>query len=287
MKVFVNGVMLDENNAKISVFDRGFLYGDAVIETMRSYSGIVFRLNDHIERLFSSMKSMKIRQGLSNKETEKIIYELLRLNKLKDASIRVTMSRGISKNRGFNISQNEAASAVITAANFLPRPAKFYDSGIKTDISRYRKSSRSLVTRFKVSNYLESIIARNEAVSRNSFETFFLNESGHICEGTVSNVFMVKGSRLMTPSVDCGILPGITRKAVLELSSFAGVGVEEGMFKDDILNECDEVFITNSLIEIIPVIEVDGIRIGSGRVGPVTRNIHKLYRDTVKKETNS
>jgi len=287
MKVFVNGEILDEEKAKISVFDRGFLYGDAVFETMRSYNGVVFRLKDHIDRLFSSMKSLKIRQSLSNKEAEKRLYELMRVNKLKDASVRMTVSRGVSKNRGFNISQNEAANVVITAAKFLPRPDKFYNQGIKADISRYKRSSHSLIARFKVPNYLESIIARNEAMPKGSFETIFFNESGHLCEGTVSNIFMVKENRLMTSSVDCGVLPGITRKVVLELSSYAGVGKEEGRFKQDVLWDADEVFVTNSLIELIPVIKINEMRIGDGQPGPVTRKLHGLYRELVKKETKN
>ena len=285
MKVFVNGEILDERDAKISVFDRGFLYGDAVLETMRSYGGVVFRLDDHIERLFSSMKSLKIRQGLSNRETEKKIYELMRVNKLADASVRITVSRGLSKHRGFNIAQNEPACVVITASEFLPRPGKFYEKGIKADISRYKKSGHSLLTRFKVPNYLESIIARSEAMPKGSFETIFFNESGHLCEGTVSNVFMVRENRLMTPSLSCGVLPGITRKIVLELSSYAGIGRQEGAFDEDTLKASDEAFVTNSLIELIPVTQIDDVPIGDGIPGPVTRRLHALYGELVKKET--
>ncbi len=134
MKVYVNGKILDEDKATISVFDRGFLYGDGIFETMRSYDGVVFRLGDHLNRLHSSMKSLKIRQRLSNKETEEAIYRLLQTNNLKDASIRITISRGISKDRRFNISQNEVASAVITIGEFIPRPVKYYENGIKADM---------------------------------------------------------------------------------------------------------------------------------------------------------
>lgn len=287
MNVYVNGKILDEEQAKISIFDRGFLYGDGIFETARSYRGVVFRLAEHLNRLSSSMKSLKIRQRLSNKETEKAVYELLRSNGLKDASVRITVSRGISKDRGFNISQNEAANVVIVATEFTPRPAGFYNKGIKADITRFKKNSHSLLTRFKALNYLESIIARNEATPKGSFETIFLNEFGYICEGTVSNIFMVNGNRLMTPSLDCGVLPGITRKVVLELASYAGLGKEEGKFKEDELKNSDEVFVTNSLIEIIPVIKIDDRQIGDGRPGRVTSKLHELYKDLVKKETRS
>lgn len=285
MKVYVNGEILDEDLAKISVFDRGFLYGDGIFETVRSYGGVVFRFNDHLNRLYSSMKSLKIRPSISNKETEKAVYKLLRINGLKDASIRITISRGISKHRGFNISQNEIANVVITATQFLPRPAKFYESGIKADIAHCRRNSQSLLSRFKIMNYLESIIARNEAISKGSFETIFLNEFGYVCEGTVSNIFMVKGNKVLTPSLDCGVLPGITRKIVLELTSYVGLGTQEGLFKEESLKGSEEVFVTNSLIEMIPVVKINESLIGKGRVGPVTQKIHNLYKELVRRET--
>lgn len=284
MKVYVNGEILDEDKAKISIFDRGFLYGDGIFETMRSYEGVIFRLGEHLERLYSSMKSLKIRQRLSNKEMEKALYDLLHINNLKDASIRITVTRGISKHREFNISQNDIANVVIVANQFIPRPAGFYKNGIKADIARYRKSSQSLLNRFKVLNYLESIVARNEALPKSSFETIFLNEFGYVCEGTVSNIFVVKGNKLMTPSLDCGVLPGITRKVVLELASFAGLGKEEGKFREEELKNSDEVFITNSLIEIIPVVKIDDRQIGNGKVGHVTQKIHNLYKESLRKE---
>jgi len=287
MKVYINGEIFDEDKATISIFDRGFLYGDGIFETLRSYDGVVFRLKDHLDRLYSSMKSFKILERISNKETEKAIYNLLQINNLKDASIRITVSRGISKHRGLNISQGEISNVVITTHRFIPPPAKIYKIGIKLDISRFKKNSQGFLNRFKALNYLESIIARSEAIPKGSFETIFLNESGYICEGTISNIFMVKGNKLMTPSLECGVLPGITRKIVLELASNAGLEVEEGRFKDNQLKNSDEVFMTNSLIEIIPVIKIDNKQIKDGKVGPLTLKIHSLYKELVKKETKT
>ncbi len=284
MKVYVNGEILDEDKATISVFDRGFLYGDGLFETMRSYEGIIFHLGDHLKRLYSSMKSLKIRQRLSSKEMEKAIYGLLHINNLKNASIRITISRGISKDRKFNISQSELANVVIVAGKFIPRPVKYYENGIKADIARFKRNSQSFSSNFKILNYLDSIIIRNEAIAKGSFETIFLNESGYVCEGSVSNVFMVKGKKLMTPSVHCGVLPGITRKAVLELAPYAGLAIQEGKFTEDELKNSEEVFVTNSLIEVIPVVKIDDRRIGDERVGAVTRKIHNLYKELVEKE---
>ena len=287
VKVYINGEILDENKATISIFDRGFLYGDGIFETMRSYNGIVFRLGEHLKRFYSSMKSLKMKKRLSDKEIEKIIYELLRVNNLKDASIKVIASRGISEKRKFSISQSEASNTVITVAEFLQRPVKYYTEGIKVDIARFRRSSASPSLRFKTLNYLDSIIARSDAVPTGSFETIFLNELGHVCEGSVSNIFMVKGNRLMTPSLSCGILQGVTRKTVLELLPYAGLGIEEGGFGEEELKSSEEVFITNSLIEIIPVTAIDGRIVGDGKVGKITRKIHELYKDLIKEATGS
>ena len=287
MKVYVNGKILNEDKAVISVFDRGYLYGDGIFETMRSYGGVIFRLGDHLERLYSSMKSLKIRQSLSRRETEEAVYNLLDVNGIKDASVRMTVSRGISKHMGFGISQSEASSVVITATEFVPRPISYYTKGINADIARFRRNSRAFSSNFKTLSYLDSIIARSEALPKGSFETIFLNESGYVSEASVSNIFMIKGNRLMTPSADCGVLPGITRKAVLELAPYAGLGVDEGKFNEEELAKSDEVFVTNSLIEIIPVTMIGGMRVGDGKVGGVTLKIHSLYKELVEKETKS
>jgi len=216
----------------------------------------------------------------------KAIYDLLKINELKDANIRVSVSRGISENRAFNISKSEAASVVITAQSFTPRPLKFYEFGIKIDTSQFRKSSSSLSVRFKTPSYLDSIVARNSSMSTGSYETIYLNESGYVCEGTVSNIFMVKdGNKLLTPSVNCGLLAGVTRKLILELSPFAGLAVTEGRFDLDTLKGSAEVFITNSIIELIPVVKVDESVIKSGLVGPVTKRLLDLYRECVNNET--
>ena len=287
MKVCVNGEILDSDKAKISIFDRGFLYGDGLFETMRSYGGKIFRINEHLDRLYSSMKSLKIRQGLSNKEMGKMIYKLLDVNNLKDAYTRVTVTRGISQDRGLDISKNEIANVVIVAKEYLPRPAKYYERGIKADIARFRRNSQSFSSTFKVLNYPDSIIARNEAGPEGFIETVFLNELGFVCEGSVSNIFMVCGNRLITPSIDCGVLPGITRKAVLKMAPYIGLATEEGSFREEELKNSDEVFITNSIIEIMPVIKIADRTIGDGNVGSRTRKIQTLYKELVRKEATN
>ncbi|MEA3305699.1 MAG: aminotransferase class IV [Candidatus Omnitrophota bacterium] len=279
MKAYVNDKIIDSDKAKISIFDRGFLYGDGLFETMRSYDGKVFRLNRHLDRLYSSMKSFKIRQRFSGKEMERVVYKLLDANSFKNAYIRITVTRGISCGGGLDISKNEIANVVITAKEYAPRPAKYYEEGIKAGMARLRKNSQSFSSNFKVLNYLDNIIARNEAIPGGFVETVFLNEFGYICEGSVSNIFMVCGDKVMTPSIDCGVLPGITREAVLELAPYAGMATQEGRFKEEELKSSDEVFITNSLIEVMPVVKIAGREIGNGDVGPVTRKIQELYKE--------
>jgi len=284
MKIYLNGAIIDENKAAISVFDRGFLYGDGVFETMRSYGGKVFRLAEHLNRLYFSMKALKIRQRVSQREAEKVVYGLLEANGLKDASIRMTISRGASSHRGLGIVKSEPHTMVITAAKFVPRPAEYYENGICADIARLRRNSRGFSSNLKALGYLDAIIARSEAANRGSFETIFLNEAGDVCEGSVTNIFMVKGNRVMTPSVSCGALPGITRKAVLELAPYAGLGTEEGAFTEEELKDSDEVFLTNSLVEIMPVSRIDDVRIGRRMPGDMTRKIHNLYKELIGKE---
>ncbi|MBN1871613.1 MAG: aminotransferase class IV, partial [Candidatus Omnitrophica bacterium] len=129
------------------------------------------------------------------------------------------------------------------------------------------------------------IIARNESMSEGSFETVFLNESGYVCEGTVSNIFMVNGNKMLTPAVGCGVLPGVTRKVILESAPFAGLAVEEGSFDEDFLKESEEVFITNSIIELVPVVKIGSKIVGNGKVGPVAKKMHKMYSELIKSET--
>lgn len=286
MKVYVNGKIVDHDKAVISVFDRGFLYGDALFETMRGYAGRVFCLNDHLMRLYSSMKSLKIRQPLADKEAEKIIYELLAINSLDktNARVRMTVSRGLSEDGMMDISKSGPSNAVITARGYTPPADKYYEEGIAVSVARARRNSQSALSNFKVANYLDSILARNEAFPGGFFDAIFLNECGHVSEASTSNIFMITGNEIATPSVKCGILPGITRKVVLELSPYAGLGVEEGEFSENELKSADEVFITNSMFEIIPVVRIDGGPIGRGSVGKMTKKIRGLYKEAVEKE---
>lgn len=287
MKIYVNGQIMDKDKAVISVFDRGFLYGDAVFETMRSYGGAIFRLKDHLERLYSSMKSLKIKQPIADKESEKAAYELLKVNGLKDARVRITVSRGASEGGGMDISKSGPSTMVVSAEEYIPPPDKYYENGIAAAIAQSRRNSRTALKNFKAVNYLDSILARNEALPRGFFDAIFLNDAGHVCEGSTSNIFMVSGNKLLTPSIDCGALPGITRKIILDISRYAGLGMQEGKFVPDDLKNSSEVFITNSLFEVLPVVRVEDKIIGKGIPGAMTKKIHGLYKELIEKDTTA
>ncbi|MDP3789271.1 MAG: aminotransferase class IV, partial [Candidatus Omnitrophota bacterium] len=264
MKVYVNGNIVDGDKAFISVFDRGFLYGDAIFETIRSYNGRLFRAKDHLGRLYSTLKALKIKQPIADKEAERVVYELLEINGLKDARIRITISRGESEGRKMDISKSGAPTIVISAEQYVPPPDKYYENGIAVDIAEARRNSRTVLKNLKIVNYLDNILARNEALPKGCFDTIFLTDAGYVCEGSTSNVFMVSGNKLLTPSLDCGVLPGITRKVILEISRYAGLGMQEGKFILEDLENASEVFITNSLFEILPVVKVEENIIGKG-----------------------
>lgn len=285
MKVYVNGKIVDENKAVISVFDRGFLYGDAIFETMRSYGGKLFRAKDHLGRLYSSLRSLKIKQPIADKEAEHAVYELLEINGLQDARIRITISRGESEDRKMDISKSGPPTIVMTAEEYFPPPDKYYENGITVGIAESRRNSRTVLRNFKVVNYLDSILARNEAFPKGCFDTVFLNDAGYVCEGSRSNIFMVSGNKLRTPSLDCGALPGVTRKIILEISRYAGLGMQEGKFILDDLKNASEVFITNSLFEVMPVVKVEDKVIDKGVPGVMTKKIHGLYKELVAQET--
>ena len=214
-----------------------------------------------------------------------MIYELLDANSLKgkDAHIRITVSRGPSEKGSMDISKSGPSNAVITAKEYIPPPEKCYEVGVAVNIARSRRNSQSAICNFKVVNYLDSILARNEALPGGFFDTVFLNESGYVCEASTSNIFMVAGNRLATPSVLCGILPGITRKGVLELSRYAGLGIAEGEFSESEFKSADEGFLTNSMFEIIPVIKIGDKTIGTGTVGKTTLKMHALYKESARK----
>ncbi len=281
--IYINGFLVPKEEARISIFDRGFLYGDGVFKTMRSHSQHVFRIDHHLSRLFSSLKVLNMAIPLSLDQLRQAVYHTLRANNLNDAYIRLTISRGeglLGPNPDLRLSPN----IVIIARKFEPYPSVFYKNGYKATVVTVRQNVFSPLSRIKSANFLNYILAKMEAISKGVDEGILLNTEGHVAEATTSNIFAIKDGLLSTPSEASGILPGITRQAILEVSSSIGVKTQERTMALEELFKSDECFLTNTLMEVMPVVEIDGHRIGNGKPSPLTIKLHQGYKDLVRKE---
>ena len=282
-KIFLNGSFVNLAQAKISVFDRGFLYGDGLFETMRSYWGEVFRLEDHLDRLFRSAKEIEISFSYTRKELKNIIKRILKINNLSEAYIRLTLSRGVSET-GLISKSKSSATLVIVARKFKPLSPSEHKRGWRVTVVGPRQNQASPVSRLKSLNFLNNILARKEAKAKGVDEGILLNTIGDVTEASTSNIFLVRRGIVITPPEESGLLPGITRRVVLELATSLGLKVYKRRISLDELMGVEEAFLTNSLIEIMPLVEIDGRRIGKGKPGTLTQRIHKAYQALVKSE---
>ncbi len=284
--VFLNGNLVPRSTANISPFDHGFLYGYALFETMRAYSGRIFLMNRHLDRLIRSAESLSI--PLGNTDIEEACYNTLNSNNLEDARIRLTVS--IGEGDGIpDLPSHPNPTIFIIATHYTPLPAEVYQNGFKAVTSSIQQNSRPPLSRMKTANYLNSLLARQEAKAAGVNEALLLNERGALCEGSTSNVFIVLNGSLITPNVDSGCLAGITREAVITLALTLGISLIEREIIPDELAQADEAFLTNSLLEIMPLVEVDSNPIGhenqQGKPGPMTRRIMEAYGELVVRET--
>lgn len=281
--VYVNGSFVAESEARVSVFDRGFLYGDGIFETMRSYGGRIFRLADHMRRLAQSADIIGLRLLPTQKELGDICNRLLDRNALADAIIRISATRGPSAG-GIGISRVGAPTIVAFARPPTPLPDDAYAEGVSTRIVSVRRNPSAAVdSRIKSMNFLNYILARAEAEQAGAYDGIMLSGSGHISETTTSNIFFVKSERLITPSLDCDALPGITRAVVLELADGMGIDIEERRVEPTELPAFSECFITNSGLEMVPVTRIDDSPVGDGQPGLVHGRIHEAYRELTRK----
>lgn len=283
MHVYINNCLIPESEAKVSVFDHGFLYGDGVFETMRAYNRTVFMIEEHIQRLFHSASLIELDIKKDKDSIQSAVYETIAKNSLKDAYIRVTVSRGTGP-IGLDPELCKEPTFIIIAEEFREYPAAYYQNGIKTIIAGTKRNIKEAINpQIKSLNFLNNILAKIEAKKKNAYEALMLNSQGHITEGTICNVFFVLKKKnkavLCTPSLDCGILDGITRNIVLELAQKNGIKVKEGRFKKEDLYKASEVFITNTTMEIMPVCKVDSV---SYRAGTVTKLLHEAYKENVR-----
>jgi branched-chain amino acid aminotransferase len=275
MYVYVNGKIVRAKEAVISVFDHGFLYGDGIYETLRVYDGAVFKLDEHLIRLFRSASLIGLSIPLDIDHLKIAIYETLITNALRKAYVRLTVSRG-KGSIGLDPDLCPEPTIVIFVQEFKEYPKEFYNNGIHLIISATRRNYKKAVSpQIKSLNFLNNILAKMEAKKKNALEAVMLNVHGKLTEGTVSNIFFYKDKTLCTPSLDCGILDGITRGMIIDLSLREGFQVKEGQFTKKDMYSAEEVFITNTTMEVMPVSKVDDQRFAVGDSAKFLRTIYQ------------
>jgi branched-chain amino acid aminotransferase len=277
MKIYIDGKYLDERNAKVSVFDHGLLYGDGIFEGIRIYNGRVFKLKEHIDRLFYSAKAILLNIPLSHAELVKATVETCRKNKLREGYIRLLVTRGVGT-LGLNPRTCKKPSVIIIADKIQLYPPAYYQRGLDIiTVPTTRNLHSALNPAIKSLNYLNNILAKIEANNGGCEEAVMLNAEGFVAECTGDNLFIVKNGALLTPPLSAGALYGITRQTVIALAEAAGVKVSEpNLTRYDLFN-ADECFLTGTGAELIPVVKIDGRVIGTGRPGKLTRQLVEKY----------
>jgi len=276
----VNGQIVPVASPALAALDRGLLYGDGLFETIRAYDRVPFLLAAHIERLNRSAAELRMCEDLDPAALHRDVDALLERNGLRDAYVRITITRGLHTGALVLEETEEPTVCVVVRPLHLPPPER-YDPGTRCVVASWRRSAQSPILRHKTLNYLENLAARSEAVERGADDAIFLNTRGEVAEATSSNVFLVLGGKLVTPHLGANILPGVTRAQVIALARGMGMEVQEREVWAYEFRGADEVFLTNSVAEILPVREVEGRAIGAGRPGPVTRRLQSAYREAV------
>ena len=272
--VYINGELVPESEAKISVFDHGFLYGDGVFEGIRAYRGVVFKLREHIERLYDSAKFLRIEIPMSKEDLMEAILETVRRNGLSDCYIRVVVTRGVG-DLGLDPRKCEKPSIIIIARPMAPLLGKRVVSLIISSVRRDGVDATN--HQAKSLNYLNNILAKLEAINAGADDAVMLDSRGFVSEATGENIFIVKDERIMTPPPTSGILSGITRDCVIELARRLGYEVVERELTPFELLTADEVFLTGTAAEIVPVESVNGRKIGERVPGPITERLIREF----------
>ncbi len=278
LKVYLDGLFVSKEEAKVSVFDHGFLYGDGVFEGLRAYNGRVFKLTEHLERLYESAHHIMLRIPITIEEMEEATLETMRVNGLRDAYIRIVASRGVG-DLGLDPKKCPRGSVIIIADTIELFPQEFYEEGLSviTVATRQRRAD-TLEPRIKSLNYLNNILVKMEAAQAGVMEALMLSPEGYIVEGSGSNIFIIdRKKQLITPPAYLGILEGITRNMVMELAQQEGMTVLERPFTRHDLYVARECFLTGSAAELIPAVKVDSRLIGDGKPGPMTRRLMKIF----------
>lgn len=284
LKVYINGKLYDKEDARVSVYDHGLLYGDGVFEGIRSYGGRVFRLRQHLDRLWQSAKAIWLKIPISQEEMAQAIRDTLAINGIQDGYIRVVVTRGCGT-LGLDPNKCSHPQVIIITDRIELYPPELYEKGLEiVTVSTTRNHPAALNPRIKSLNYLNNILAKIEGLQAGCIEALMLNHKGELAECTGDNIFLVRDGKVYTPPNDAGILEGITRAAVIELArDEAGLRVFEVPLTKHDVYIADECFLTGTAAEVVPVVKVDSRTIGSGRPGPITRDLmerfHRLTRN--------
>ncbi len=284
MKIWLNGKIVPEEEAKVSIFDHGLLYGDGVFEGIRSYNSRIFKLDEHLERFYRSARTIMLKIPLSLNELEEAIIKTLRVNNLKDAYIRVVVTRGVG-DLGLDPAKCPSPTIFIITSKIQFYPRELYEKGLTlVTVPTRRNNIESLNPAIKSLNYLNNILAKIEATNSGALEALMLNRDGYVVECSGDNIFIVKNGTLLTPPSSLGILEGITRNVVIELAQSFKINCIESLLTRYNLYNSDEILLTGTAAEIIPVTELDGRIIKDGKVGPFTKRLMLGFKKLVNQE---
>lgn len=278
-KVFLNDKLVNADSASISVSDSGFLYGVGLFETMRSHNGVVFALADHLDRLFFSSNHLSINNPYDLKFLTDAVYEVLQANHLADARVRLTLTNGPMVE-----SQKEQSTLLITAINFRPYPPEYYKNGVLVVLCPFRQNPNEPTCGHKTTSYFSRMIALKQAHQMKATEALWFTIDNRLAEGCVSNVFLVKDSVLYTPPIETPVLAGVARKAICQIAQKDSIRlVEKDLSIDDVLG-ADEIFMTNVIMQVMPIIKVEKHVVGDGQVGPMAKDLKKKFEELIEKE---
>jgi branched-chain amino acid aminotransferase len=278
LQVYINGTHYDKEDAKISVYDHGLLYGDGVFEGIRSYGGKAFRLDEHLARLWDSARAIWLEIPMTKEAMTTAIVQTLQLNEIEDGYIRLVVTRGAGT-LGLDPNRTSDPQVIIIADRISLYPEEFYEQGLElVTASTIRNHPAALSPRIKSLNYLNNILAKIEGLQAGCVEALMLNTKGEVAECTGDNIFVVRGGELLTPPNDAGILEGITRGVVIELATEAGITVRQTPLTRHDVYVAHECFLTGSAAEVVPVVKVDSRVIGRGEPGPITRDLIARFR---------
>jgi len=278
MLIYLDGKFVPKAEAKISVFDHGLLYGDGVFEGIRSYKGRVFRLDEHLERIYNSARAIMLEIPLSISEMEEVLLETLRRNNLHDAYIRLVVTRGVG-DLGLDPAKCPKPTVFIIADKITLYPQEHYENGLEiVTVATRRNIPDAINPRIKSLNYLNNILAKLEGKQAGALEALMLNAEGYVVECTGDNIFVINNGALITPPKYVGILEGVTRNAVIELAGNMGVCVKEEPFTLYEVYTADECFLTGTAAEIIPVVKIDQRKLGDGKPGEMTKKLAAAFK---------